>query len=67
MGMPEEIPVEIRASVEANALFDCIRRGDFAGAARAQQRLIELGWYISREPKPQRRRKSAPSVEASPC
>jgi hypothetical protein len=53
----EPIPPEIRAGVEANALFDAVRRGDFASAARAQENLKELGWYLSREqPKPQRRK-----------
>jgi hypothetical protein len=54
----DKIPVEVRASVEANALFDALRRGDFDAAARAQNRLRELGWHISREPsKPHRRRR----------
>ena len=62
MGMPDEtphIPNEIRASVEANALFDAVRHGDFAGAAQAQARLRDLGWYLSRNPQPSGRRKSA--------
>jgi hypothetical protein len=53
---PEKIPPEIRARVEANALFDAVRAGDYAAAASAQQRLRELGWNVSREPaKPPRR------------
>ena len=35
----ESIPPEVRASVEANALFDALRRGDYAAAAKAQERL----------------------------
>jgi hypothetical protein len=53
----EPIPPEIRAGVEANALFDAVRRGDFASAAQAQEKLRELGWYLSREqPRPQKRK-----------
>jgi hypothetical protein len=45
----ETIPPEIRANVEANALFDALRRGDYAAAAKAQERLRELGWNVSRD------------------
>jgi hypothetical protein len=34
----ETIPSEIRAGIEANVLFDAVRRGDFGSAARAQER-----------------------------
>jgi len=51
----EEIPVEIRARVEAGALFESVRVGDYAGAARAQERLRALGWRITREPTIRRR------------
>jgi hypothetical protein len=55
----EPIPPEIRAGVEANALFDALRRGDYVTAARAQVRLRELGWHLSREtPRAYRRRKA---------
>ena len=46
----EEIPVEIRANVEANCLFDALRSGDYASAAKAQERLRSLGWHLTREP-----------------
>jgi hypothetical protein len=60
MSTVEPIPPEIQAGVEANALFDALRRGDYATAARAQERLREMGWRLSREmPKPQRRRQQA--------
>ena len=65
MSTPQSIPDEIRASVEANAMFDALRRGDFAAAARAQERLSEMGWYVSREPKPRPRRKAGRSVEGA--
>jgi hypothetical protein len=51
-----EIPAEIRATVETNAFFDALRDGDYAAAARAQERLRALGWDISRHPSPQTRR-----------
>jgi hypothetical protein len=50
----DDIPVEIRARVEANALFDALRTGDYASAAVAQERLRDLGWYVGREPAPRR-------------
>ena len=56
------IQPEIRASVEANAFFLALKDGDYASAAKSQERLKELGWYLSREaprPKPTRRKKSA--------
>lgn len=50
------IPPEIRAAVEANCLFDALLRGELDLAAKAQARLRELGWYITREaPRPTRR------------
>jgi hypothetical protein len=52
------IPPEIRAQVEATALFESLRRGDYAAAAAAQERLRTLGWHISREhPRAARRRR----------
>ncbi len=48
----EAIPVELRARVEAVALFDALHAGDYAGAALAQERLRTLGWNVSREPAP---------------
>ncbi len=56
----EPIPPEIQAGIEANALFDALRRGDYATAGRAQERQREMGWHLSREsPKPHRRRQNA--------
>jgi hypothetical protein len=46
----EDIPIEVRARVEANALFDALQAGDYSRAAKAQERLRTLGWYVSREP-----------------
>ena len=57
MSTVDAIPPEIQAGVEANAMFDAIRRGDFATAARAQARLKEMSWHLSRElPKSKSRR-----------
>jgi hypothetical protein len=57
MDTRESIPTEVRAGVEASALFDALRRGDFTAAAQAQERLRELGWHVSREePRPHRRK-----------
>ncbi len=56
------IQPEIRASVGANAFFLALRDGDYASAAKSQERLKELGWHLSREaprPKPARRKKPA--------
>jgi hypothetical protein len=50
MNTADDIPVEIRARVEANVLFDAVRAGDFARAAQAQESLRRLGWHVSREP-----------------
>lgn len=55
MDPSEDIPVEIRARVEAAALFDALRSGDYTVAAQAQESLRVLGWHLSREPVPQRR------------
>jgi len=55
MDETREIPVEIRARVEANALFSAVQAGDYAEAAVAQERLRELGWHLSREPAPKGR------------
>jgi hypothetical protein len=51
---PDDIPTEVRARIEANALFDALREGDYASAARAQERLRALGWHVSRAPAPKR-------------
>jgi hypothetical protein len=57
MDQTAEIPPEVKASVEANAFFDAVRRGDYDAAAVAQKRLRELGWYVTREqPKPAKRK-----------
>ena len=55
MDTSEDIPVEIRARVEANALFDALRAGDYTSAAQSQERLRVLGWHILRAVAPQRR------------
>jgi hypothetical protein len=56
MEAPIQIPVEARAAVECNALFDALRHGDYSAAARAQERLRELGWDVRRlSSKPARR------------
>ena len=51
-----EIPIETRAAVECNALFDALRRSDYPAAARAQERLRELGWDVRRKPSESPRR-----------
>jgi hypothetical protein len=48
--MTDEIPIEIRARVEANALFDAVQAGDYTRAAQAQERLRALGWIVRRDP-----------------
>lgn len=48
--LAEPIPPEIHARVAANTLFDAVRRGDYATAAKAQERLRGLGWHLTREP-----------------
>jgi hypothetical protein len=55
METAEIIPVEIRARVAANIMFDAILTGDYTTAATAQNRLRDLGWHVSREPVTQRR------------
>ena len=61
----EDIPVEIRARVEANALFDALQAGDYAGAALAQERLNAMGWHVSRKPiAPRRVTRRKPHPEA---
>jgi dihydrodipicolinate synthase/N-acetylneuraminate lyase len=62
MEATETIPPEVRAGVEANALFDAVRRGDYAAAAKAQERLKELGWTVTRDGQPKRIKKGV-----SPC
>jgi hypothetical protein len=58
--MTDEIPVEIRARVEANALFDALRSGDYASAAQAQERLRALGWIVRRDPALKNRKTTRP-------
>jgi hypothetical protein len=57
----DPVPIEIRAQIEASAVFDALRRGDLTAAARAQERLREMGWHLTREvpkqPRPRRRRR----------
>jgi hypothetical protein len=67
MSTMESIPPEARASVEANALFDAVRRGDYAAAAKAQERLRELGWIIAREGRHQKIKRGAPSCQKPPA
>ena len=55
MNTAEDIPVEVRARVEATALFAALQTGDYASAARAQERLRSLGWHVTREPSPRQR------------
>jgi hypothetical protein len=60
------IPSEAMARAECNILFGSLIQGDFAGALRAQERLRQMGWYVSREaPKPPRRRKPRQAAEQS--
>jgi hypothetical protein len=60
-----DVPIEIRARVEANAFFDALNAGDYAGAAQAQANLRSLGWYVSREPLQKRPRpRRQPSLKA---
>lgn len=67
MSTSADIPVEIRARVEANALFDAVREGDYAAAAAIQGRLRAMGWYVGRVPsergreRPARRESGRPS------
>jgi hypothetical protein len=51
---PDPIPAEVRARVECNALFDALQAGDYAAAARAQERLRALGWHVRRDSAPRR-------------
>jgi hypothetical protein len=58
----DTIPPEIRARVECNFFFLAIRDGDYAAAARAQERLRALGWTLGRHrPQSPRRRRSVTS------
>jgi hypothetical protein len=44
---------------EFNVMLDAVQRGDFATAAKCQERLSELGWIISRKrPRPDSRREA---------
>jgi hypothetical protein len=62
--MADDIPIEIRARVEANALFIAIQAGDYARAARAQERLRNLGWILARAPDA-KGHKAAPSEKTT--
>lgn len=47
---------EYAAGAVANIFFDALRRADYSAAARAQEGLTKLGWYLAKEPPtPQRR------------
>jgi hypothetical protein len=72
-GLPPEmraaiaaIPPEISARSEAGAFFDALFEGDYAKAARAQERIQQFGYYVGRAPekkaprKPRTPRKGAP-------
>jgi hypothetical protein len=52
------IPPEFRADIVARQVFFAVRDGDWQEAERAQKRLAELGWYLTRTPpKPERTRR----------
>jgi hypothetical protein len=55
-GMPV-IPPEIKARIEAIAFLEAIREGDYAGAARAQERIQKHGYFIGRAPEKRPARK----------
>jgi hypothetical protein len=57
---PDEIiiPPEIRARIEAIAFLEAIREGDYAGAARAQERIQKHGYLIGRAPEKRPARKA---------
>ena len=57
----DDTPPEIKAQAACGIFFVALREGDYASAAKSQERLKELGWHLSREsprPKPSRRKKS---------
>lgn len=59
---PDDIPPEIKAQAACGIFFDALREGDYASAAKSQERLRELGWHLSREspcPRPSRRKNTA--------
>jgi hypothetical protein len=47
--MNAQVCNETLVRVAVNTLLDALARGEFAVAAREQDQLRELGWYISRE------------------
>jgi hypothetical protein len=47
--MEAQVRSETLVRIALNTMLDALTRGDFAVAAREQERLRELGWYISRE------------------
>jgi hypothetical protein len=49
MTSTDSIPPEARAQVECNALFEALRRGDYAAAAAAQEQLRKFGWILTRK------------------
>ena len=54
--MEKEVRSETLVRISLNTMLDALGRGDFAVAAREQERLRGMGWYISREaPRPRRR------------
>lgn len=54
--METQVRSETLVRISLNTMLDALVRGDFAVAAREQERLRDLGWYISREaPRPSRR------------
>ena len=59
----DDIPPEIKAQAACGIFFVALREGDYASAARSQERLKELGWHLSREaprPKPASARRRQP-------
>jgi hypothetical protein len=61
--METQVRSETLVRISLNTMLDALARGDFVEAAREQERLRDLGWYISREaPRPRRRnaRQQAP-------
>jgi hypothetical protein len=59
MQQSDHISPEIRARAEANALFLALHHGELDKAARAQERLRQLGWNLTREQPRSERREGA--------
>ena len=51
----EATPSEYAPGAVANIFFDALRHGDYSAAAKAQERLAQLGWYLTKEPPAPRR------------